>query len=138
MFCGECGARVRTSAAPEHEEAPHMDVGTEATDVSNSTYSLYPDFPDGDFPDEFVELDPLYEQAVAYVRRSRRASISSIQRELQIGYNRSARIIEDMERAGLVTAMRSDGTREVLMTTEDHAAAMPGGVKGLLGRLFGR
>lgn len=60
------------------------------------------------------EVDPLYDEAVAIVLKSRRASISSVQRQLRIGYNRAARLIEDMERAGLVSAMQSNGNREVL------------------------
>ena len=46
--------------------------------------------------------------------KSRRASISSVQRQLRIGYNRAARMIEDMERAGLVSSMQSNGNRDVL------------------------
>lgn len=60
------------------------------------------------------EADPLYDDAVAIVLKTRRASISSVQRQLRIGYNRAARLIEDMERAGLVSAMQSNGNREVL------------------------
>lgn len=60
------------------------------------------------------EADPLYDEAVAIVLKSRRASISSVQRHLRIGYNRAARLIEDMERAGLVSPMQSNGNREVL------------------------
>jgi S-DNA-T family DNA segregation ATPase FtsK/SpoIIIE len=60
------------------------------------------------------EADPLYDEAVAIVLKSRRASISSVQRQLRIGYNRAARLIEEMERAGLVSAMQSNGNREVL------------------------
>lgn len=60
------------------------------------------------------ESDPLYDDAVAIVLKTRRASISSVQRQLRIGYNRAARLIEDMERAGLVSAMQSNGNREVL------------------------
>ena len=60
------------------------------------------------------EADPLYDQAVAYVLKSRRASISSVQRQLRIGYNRAARLIEEMERTGLVSSMQSNGNREVL------------------------
>jgi DNA segregation ATPase FtsK/SpoIIIE, S-DNA-T family len=63
------------------------------------------------------EKDPLYDEAVAIVLKSRRASISSVQRQLRIGYNRAARLIEDMERAGLVSAMQSNGNREVLANT---------------------
>ena len=61
------------------------------------------------------ETDPLYDEAVAIVLKSRRASISSVQRQLRIGYNRAARLIEDMERAGLVSPMQSNGNREVLV-----------------------
>jgi S-DNA-T family DNA segregation ATPase FtsK/SpoIIIE len=60
------------------------------------------------------ESDPLYDQAVAIVLKSRRASISAVQRHLRIGYNRAARLIEEMERAGIVSAMQSNGNREVL------------------------
>ena len=64
--------------------------------------------------DSAGESDPLYDEAVAIVLKSRRASISSVQRHLRIGYNRAARLIEEMERAGLVSAMQSNGNREVL------------------------
>jgi S-DNA-T family DNA segregation ATPase FtsK/SpoIIIE len=60
------------------------------------------------------EADPLYDDAVAIVLKTRRASISAVQRHLRIGYNRAARLIEEMERAGLVSAMQSNGNREVL------------------------
>lgn len=61
-----------------------------------------------------AEKDALYDQAVQIVLETRRASISSIQRRLKIGYNRAANIVEAMEKAGLVSAMDSNGTREVL------------------------
>ncbi|MDP1597111.1 MAG: DNA translocase FtsK 4TM domain-containing protein [Methylotenera sp.] len=61
-----------------------------------------------------AEVDPLYDEAVGIVLKTRRASISSVQRQLRIGYNRAARLIEDMERAGLVSAMQTNGNREVL------------------------
>jgi S-DNA-T family DNA segregation ATPase FtsK/SpoIIIE len=64
------------------------------------------------------EQDPLYDQAVKIVIESRRASISNIQRRLKIGYNRAARLMEDMEKAGLVSAMESNGNREVLVPEE--------------------
>ena len=60
------------------------------------------------------EVDPLYDEAVAIVLKTRRASISGVQRQLRIGYNRAARLIEDMERAGLVSSMQSNGNREVI------------------------
>jgi S-DNA-T family DNA segregation ATPase FtsK/SpoIIIE len=61
-----------------------------------------------------AEADPLYDQAVAIVLKTRRASISLVQRHLRIGYNRAARLIEQMERAGLVSAMQTNGNRDVL------------------------
>ena len=65
------------------------------------------------------EVDPLYDEAVGIVLKTRRASISGVQRQLRIGYNRAARLIEDMERAGLVSAMQSNGNREVLVPHHD-------------------
>jgi DNA segregation ATPase FtsK/SpoIIIE, S-DNA-T family len=61
------------------------------------------------------EADPLYDQAVEIVLRTRRASISLVQRHLRIGYNRAARLIEQMEQAGMVSAMQPNGNREVLV-----------------------
>ena len=63
--------------------------------------------------------DALYDEAVAFVLDSRRASISSVQRKLRIGYNRAARLVEAMEDAGLVSAMNSNGSREVLVPHRD-------------------
>jgi S-DNA-T family DNA segregation ATPase FtsK/SpoIIIE len=60
------------------------------------------------------ESDALYDEAVHFVTKSRRASISSVQRKLRIGYNRAARLIEAMEAAGVVSEMGSNGQREVL------------------------
>ena len=65
------------------------------------------------------ESDPLYDQAVEVVLKNRRASISLVQRHLRIGYNRSARLIEAMEKAGLVSAMDARGGREVLSRKEE-------------------
>ncbi len=62
-----------------------------------------------------AEADPLYDEAVAIVLRTRRASISAVQRQLRIGYNRAARLIEAMEQAGLVSPMESNGNRSVLV-----------------------
>ncbi|MEN8259903.1 MAG: DNA translocase FtsK 4TM domain-containing protein [Pseudomonadota bacterium] len=60
------------------------------------------------------EADSLYDEAVRIVTETRKASISSVQRRLKVGYNRAARMIEDMERAGVVSAPESNGSREVL------------------------
>ena len=59
--------------------------------------------------------EPLYDEAVAFVVESRRPSISAVQRKLRIGYNRAARLIETMEENGVVSAMNSNGSREVLV-----------------------
>ena len=65
------------------------------------------------------EADPLYDQAVQIVVQNKRASISLVQRHLRIGYNRAARLIEDMEKAGLVTPMASNGNREIIVPSRD-------------------
>ncbi|MBA2964690.1 MULTISPECIES: DNA translocase FtsK [Ramlibacter] len=61
------------------------------------------------------EKDPMYDQAVEVVLKNRKASISLVQRHLKIGYNRAARLVEDMENAGLVSAMNGQGQREILV-----------------------
>ncbi len=67
-----------------------------------------------EYEDADNESDPLYDEAVDFVLDSRRASISSVQRKLRVGYNRAARLIEAMEAAGVVSSMSSNGSREVL------------------------
>ena len=64
--------------------------------------------------------DPLFDQAVEIVAKTRRASISNVQRRLKIGYNRAARILEEMEAQGMVSSMESNGTREVLLPPVDE------------------
>jgi S-DNA-T family DNA segregation ATPase FtsK/SpoIIIE len=88
---------------PEYEEAilagaPGEDAATDLFGESGGT-----------------ESDPLYDEAVAFVIRTRRASISSVQRQLRIGYNRAARLVEQMETAGLLSPMSSNGSREILV-----------------------
>jgi S-DNA-T family DNA segregation ATPase FtsK/SpoIIIE len=61
------------------------------------------------------EKDPMYDQAVEVVLKNKKASISLVQRHLKIGYNRAARLVEDMEKAGLVSAMSGAGQREILV-----------------------
>ncbi len=60
------------------------------------------------------ELDPLFDEAVAFVVESRRGSTSSVQRKFKIGYNRAARLIEQMENQGIVSAPGGNGQRDVL------------------------
>ena len=66
------------------------------------------------------EKDPMYDQAVEVVLKDRKASISYVQRKLRIGYNRSARLLEDMEKAGLVSALTASGQREVLVPARNE------------------
>jgi S-DNA-T family DNA segregation ATPase FtsK/SpoIIIE len=79
---------------------------------------------DGSGPDLFGdtagEKDPMYDQAVEVVLKNRKASISLVQRHLKIGYNRAARLVEDMEKAGMVSAMSSNGQREILVPTRQE------------------
>jgi len=67
-----------------------------------------------------AEADPMYDQAVEIVLKNRRASISLVQRHLRIGYNRAARLLEQMENSGLVSAMQSNGNREILAPNAAH------------------
>ncbi|MDO4683802.1 MAG: DNA translocase FtsK 4TM domain-containing protein [Lautropia sp.] len=67
------------------------------------------------------ESDPMYDQAVAIVLQHRRASISLVQRHLRIGYNRAARLLEQMERSGLVSAMGGNGNRDILVPASGGA-----------------
>jgi S-DNA-T family DNA segregation ATPase FtsK/SpoIIIE len=67
------------------------------------------------------EADPLYDQAVEIVLKQRRASISLVQRHLRIGYNRAARLLEDMERAGMVSSLQANGNREILVPVREAA-----------------
>ncbi len=83
-------------------------------DESNSSIPVPGMKEDGDESGGDSESDPLYDEAVMFVTESRRASISSVQRKLRVGYNRAARLIEAMELAGIVTEMQSNGNREVI------------------------
>jgi DNA segregation ATPase FtsK/SpoIIIE, S-DNA-T family len=70
-------------------------------------------------PGEGSEADPMYDQAVGIVLQHRRASISLVQRHLRIGYNRAARLLEQMEKSGVVTAMSSNGNRDILVPARE-------------------
>jgi DNA segregation ATPase FtsK/SpoIIIE, S-DNA-T family len=67
-----------------------------------------------------AESDPMYDQAVAIVLQHKRASISLVQRHLRIGYNRAARLLEQMEKSGLVSAMATNGNRDLLLPKRDE------------------
>jgi S-DNA-T family DNA segregation ATPase FtsK/SpoIIIE len=69
----------------------------------------------GDLSEAGGDKDPMYDQAVEVVLKNRKASISLVQRHLKIGYNRSARMLEEMEKAGLISAMSGSGQREILV-----------------------
>ena len=66
------------------------------------------------FSEDSDEGDVLFDEAVAFVTETRKASISSVQRKFRIGYNRAARLVETMENAGVVSAAGHNGAREVL------------------------
>lgn len=99
---------------------PDRDQKDLALHVSDLTGNLFP--AGGTGADELASYDdtvpdgqdPLYSDAVVFVIESRRPSISAIQRKLKIGYNRAARMLEGMEQTGIVSAMNSNGAREVL------------------------
>jgi S-DNA-T family DNA segregation ATPase FtsK/SpoIIIE len=65
------------------------------------------------------ESDAMYDQAVAIVLQHKRASISLVQRHLRIGYNRAARLLEQMEKSGLVSAMSTNGNRDIIVPSRD-------------------
>ena len=101
-----------------HKVAGHLksksepDYMTEILEVSSTPVpGLKPEAGAGE---DTAEADPLYDQAVAIVTETRRASISGVQRRLKIGYNRAARMIEQMEETGIVGPPQSNGSREVL------------------------
>ena len=88
-------------------------TGLEDTDVGVAAAASLPDISG--------ESDPLYDQAVFLVTESRRASISGVQRRLKIGYNRAARMIEQMEEAGIVGPLQSNGSRQVIAPAPPEA-----------------
>ncbi len=91
---------------PEYDES----ILSAPKEINNALPSAFRDDAVNDDP----ENDPLYDQAVEFVTRTRKASISSVQRQLRVGYNRAARMIETMEMTGVITAAEDNGRREVL------------------------
>ncbi len=97
---------LKSESEPEYDES----ILSAPKEVNNALPSAFRDDAVNDDP----ENDPLYDQAVEFVTRTRKASISSVQRQLRVGYNRAARMIETMEMTGVVTPAEENGRREVL------------------------
>jgi S-DNA-T family DNA segregation ATPase FtsK/SpoIIIE len=93
---------LKSFGEPEYEEA--ILAGPAIEEGPTDLFGAAPD----------PEADPLYDEAVAFVARSRRASISAVQRQFRVGYNRAARLVEQMEAAGILSAMATNGSRDVL------------------------
>ena len=98
---------VASLSTGEHNYIEEILSGLDADGTSSTMTAMMMD-------EEDNEADPLYDQAVYLVTKSRRASISGVQRQLRVGYNRAARMVEDMERAGVVSEQLPNGNREVL------------------------
>jgi DNA segregation ATPase FtsK/SpoIIIE, S-DNA-T family len=95
-------AYLKSRGAPEYVEA--VVSGEDETGAEDPVAEL-----------ESGEADALYDEAVRFVTETRRASVSGVQRRLKIGYNRAARMVEEMERQGVVGSLQSNGFREVLV-----------------------
>lgn len=101
-------AALKKSGAPVYEEQVLKG------DTSVNEYGIVESGGEGGSGEGGSEADPLYDEALKIVTESRRASISGVQRRLRIGYNRAARLIEEMERTGVVGPLQPNGSREVL------------------------
>ena len=101
---------LKTQGEPDYIEGV-LEGGTVDGDGNPTGPDLFGDIPS--------EKDPMYDQAVEVVLKNRKASISLVQRHLKIGYNRAARLVEDMEKAGMVSAMSSNGQREILVPNRE-------------------
>jgi len=101
---------LKTQGEPDYIEGV-LEGGTVDGDGNPTGPDLFGDTPS--------EKDPMYDQAVEVVLKNRKASISLVQRHLKIGYNRAARLVEDMEKAGMVSAMSSNGQREILVPNRE-------------------
>ncbi|MBV8802294.1 MAG: cell division protein FtsK, partial [Gammaproteobacteria bacterium] len=109
------GVPVRVHGAYVADEEVHRVVAAWQT-YGKPTYltEVTEEITEGVQGEEGGEMDPLYDEALRIVTESRRASISLVQRRLRIGYNRAARIMEDMEASGVVSVMDHNGSREVI------------------------
>ena len=110
-FVGDSEVHAVVRYLKQFGEPEYVDEVLNETQMTTDGLSIsatgIPESPD-------AEQDELYDQAVAFVTSSRRASISSVQRQLRIGYNRAARLVEEMEAAGIVSPPEHNGQREVL------------------------
>jgi S-DNA-T family DNA segregation ATPase FtsK/SpoIIIE len=97
-------AHLKSSGRPEYIES-----------ILQESSEPLPGIPSDRGRSQGDETDALYDEAVAIVAETRKASISYVQRRLKIGYNRAARMLEEMESAGIVSALQSNGSREVLV-----------------------
>ena len=97
---------LKKTGKPSYVEEILSDPGATADPVINAAFGE---------ESADAEQDALYDQALAFVAKTRRASVSGVQRQFKIGYNRAARLVEQMERAGAVSAMENNGSREVLV-----------------------
>ena len=97
--------QVKASGSPDYVTGITDEPGADAEAIPGLNLS----------GDSDPESDPLYDQAVQIVLETRKASISGVQRRLKIGYNRAARLVEQMETAGLVGPLQSNGSREILV-----------------------
>jgi len=104
---GDVVGHVKAQAEPDYMDTS---VGGGSSDGGNGIFDMFGEGGDNDEP-----VDELYDEAVAIIAREGKASTSFIQRHLQIGYNRAARIIEEMERQGVVSPATATGKREVLI-----------------------
>ena len=115
-FVSDDEVRRTTTALRENAAPKYINDITNYSDKNNTG----DDF-DGYTPNvRGGEKDPMYDEAVQIILNTKRASISSLQRRLRIGYNRAARIIEDMEASGIVSSMNASGNREILAPNHDE------------------
>ena len=87
----------------------------------NKTSDMNFEFSGGAFDQDksLIADEPLYEEALKVILKHRRASISFVQRHLRIGYNRAARLLEIMEKKGVVSEMQSNGSRQILIDSQE-------------------
>ena len=110
-FVGDREVHAVTSYLRQFGEPAYVDEVLNETQITSDGMAIG----DTGLPEAVGgEQDELYDQAVAFVTQSRRASISSVQRQLRVGYNRAARLVEEMEAAGVVSPPEHNGQREVL------------------------